>query len=77
MSRPRQYPTEIFVTIENEGQGDDEFYQVNKDVNDTADLENTPKRVGRYLLAEILSVRTEVVVRGNSLHCHESFKAKR
>jgi hypothetical protein len=74
MSRPKSFPTEIFVTSENEGT-EDAYKQVHETAQESAEL-NTTKRVGRYLLAEILKVEGVAKVSGDSLHCHSSFKRK-
>jgi hypothetical protein len=74
MSRPKSFPTEIFVTSEEEGT-DDAYKQVHERAEDAAELQNT-KRVGRYLLAEILKVEIVPKVSRGSLHCHPNFKRK-
>lgn len=70
--RKASFPTEIFATSENEGT-DDAYKQVHETAEATAEL-NTRKRVGRYLLAEILKVEGVAKVHGDSDHCHPNFK---
>jgi len=74
MSRPKSFPTEIFVTSENEGT-ENAYKQVHETAEATAEI-NTRKRVGRYLLAEILKVEGVAKVNGDSDHFHPNFKAK-
>jgi hypothetical protein len=74
MSRSKTFPIEIFVTSENEGT-EDHYKQVHETAELAADLHET-KRVGRYLLAEILKVKGVAEVSGDSLHCHPSLRRK-
>jgi hypothetical protein len=72
--RTKTFPTEIFVTSENEGT-DDAYKQVHSTATDAAEM-LTKKRVGRYLLAEVLKVEGTAKVSGYSLQCHPNFRRK-
>lgn len=62
MSRPRTFPAEIYITVEELGT-DDEFFQVNLKEEETA-VVGQKRRVGRYMLHEVLRVSTKVEVSG-------------
>jgi hypothetical protein len=77
MSKLKSFPSEIFVTSEEEGT-EDHYKQVHDTANEVAvglDL-HTPKRVGRYLLAEILKVEALPKVSVESSHRHPNCKRK-
>lgn len=74
MSRPKTYPNEIYLSHENEGT-EDSYYHATKTPNDLAEL-SVKKRVGRYLLAEVIHVEGKVVTSGASLQCHPEFQRK-
>jgi hypothetical protein len=75
MSRPRTYPDEIYLSHENEGT-EDLYYHATKTPNDLAEL-GVKKRVGRYLLAEVVKVEGKVVVHGDSMNqCHPELQRK-
>jgi hypothetical protein len=57
MSRPKSFPTEIFVTSENDGT-EDAYKKVHETPEAPAEL-NITKPVGRYLLAEIIMSEKE------------------
>ena len=76
MSRPRTYPNEIYLSHENEGTEDSYYHAVKpSDVKDIAEL-GVKKRVGRYLLAEVIHVEGKVVESGATLQCHSEFQRK-
>lgn len=64
MSRPKTFPNEIFVTLEQSGT-QDEYLQVNKTADETAEV-GTKKRVGRYMLHEVVTVEAKVSVTGTA-----------
>jgi hypothetical protein len=74
MSRPRTYPNEIFLSIEQEVTGD-EYLQANKTPEGCAVL-GEKKRVGRYMLHEVIYVEGKVVTTGATLQCHPSLRKK-
>jgi hypothetical protein len=74
MSRPKQFPTEIFISHEGEDTTEP-WKQVYETAEDAAVL-GEKKRVGRYLLAEIQQVEGIAKVVGSSAHCHPNFRRK-
>lgn len=62
MTKPKdKFPSEIFVSIENEGQGEDEYKLINETAEDAAEV-NNPKEVGHYILQDVVTVEAEIKV---------------
>jgi hypothetical protein len=59
------FPDQIFVSQEEKGTPD-EWLQVNKTADETASI-GEKKRVGRYVLHEVLTVETKVIASTHSL----------
>lgn len=59
------FPDQIFVSQEQQGT-EDEWLQVNKTVDETAII-GEKKRIGRYVLHEVLTVETKVIASTRSL----------
>ena len=65
MSRPRQYPNELFVSVENQGT-DEEYFSASTTPDGCAEL-SMKKRIGRYVLAEVIHVEGKVITSGAPL----------
>lgn len=74
MSRPKTYPNEIYLSLEQEGTPD-EYLQANKTPDVCAEI-GVKKRIGRYMLHEVIHVEGKVVTSGASLQCHPSLRRK-
>jgi len=61
----KTFPDQIFVSQELKGT-DEEWLQVNKTADETASI-GEKKRVGRYVLHEVLTVETKVIASTHSL----------
>lgn len=55
----KTFPDQIYVTVEEKGT-EDEFLQINKTAQDTAII-GQKRRVGRYVLHEVVIVETKVI----------------
>jgi len=75
MSRPRVFPNEIYVTVEEAGT-DDEWLLVHTDTDDTAII-GEKRRVGRYMLHDVLNVESKIVVNGSGLYTPSTPRKKR
>ena len=64
MGRPRTFPAELYVTVEQEGAGD-EYLQTHPTLESAASLEKE-LRVGRYMLHEVITIGTKVVVKNTA-----------
>jgi hypothetical protein len=54
-----KFPQEIFVSIENEGQGEDE-YKLIHDKAESAAVVDDVIEVGHYVLQNVLNVKSEI-----------------
>ena len=64
MSRPRTFPSEIYLTVEQQGTND-EYFQYHLSLEDSAVLGNDV-RVGRYMLHEVITIGTKVITKKSS-----------
>ena len=61
MTRPRTFPSEVYMTIENQG-SDNEFYDPKLSLEECGDL-GEQVRVGRYMLHKVITIDTKIVVK--------------
>lgn len=66
MSRPKTFPNEIYLTVEEAGTPE-EWLMVHTNADDTA-IMGEKRRVGRYILHEVVQVESKIVVSGTGLY---------
>lgn len=57
----KKFPKTLYITRENEGEGDDEYLQPREKLNEAAELDKK-KHVAVYELKEVVVLTTAVVV---------------
>ena len=64
MATPRTFPSEFYITVEEEG-SDSEFFQPNLSLEECGRI-GQKIRVGRYMLHEVITIVTDVIVKNTS-----------
>ena len=60
MARPRTFPAEIYVSVEEEGT-EEQYFQVHTEADTAAEI-GVKRRIGRYMLHETQTVEGKVVL---------------
>lgn len=58
----KKFPTTLYITRENEGEGEDEYLQPREELNEAAEL-GKERRVAVYELTEVVTLTTKVEAR--------------